>query len=150
LQDVPISISVMNQSQLEAHNVITAEDLAKNTPSLQVNNNFGNDNTMFALRGFSQDIGSAPTVGTYFGDVVAPRGGAFSTPAGEGAGPGAFFDLENVQVLKGPQGTLQGRNTTGGAVMLVPVKPTHRLEGYVEGTLGDYNSKGIQAVINTR
>ena len=148
LQDVPISITVMNQSQLAEHNVVTAEDLAKNTPSLQVNNAFGSDNTMFALRGFSQDIGSAPTVGTYFADVVAPRGGSFSTPSGEGAGPGAFFDLQNVQVLKGPQGTLQGRNTTGGAVMLVPQKPTDKLEGYVEGSAGAYNAWDVQAVLN--
>ncbi len=148
LQDVPISISVLNQKQLAERNIVTAEDLAKTTPSLQVNNGFGNDNTMFALRGFSQDIGSAPTVGTYFGDVVAPRGGNFATPAGEGAGPGAFFDLQNVQVLKGPQGTLQGRNTTGGAVMLVPQKPTDRLEGYIEGGVGNLNSHGAQAVLN--
>ena len=148
LQDVPISIAVMNQSQLEAHNVVAAEDLARTTPSLQVNNNFGSDNTMFSLRGFTQDIGSAPTVGVYFGDVVAPRGGGFSTPSGDGAGPGSFFDLQNVQVLKGPQGTLQGRNTTGGAVMLVPQRPTHKLEGYVEGTLGNFDDRGVQAVLN--
>ena len=148
LQDVPISITVMNQSQLEAHNVVAAEDLARTTPSLQVNNNFGSDNTMFSLRGFTQDIGSAPTVGTYFGDVVAPRGGGFSTPSGDGAGPGTFFDLQNVQVLKGPQGTLQGRNTTGGAVMLVPQRPTRKLEGYVEGSIGNYNDRGVQAVLN--
>ncbi|MBU6268203.1 MAG: TonB-dependent receptor plug domain-containing protein, partial [Sphingomonadales bacterium] len=148
LQDVPISITVMNQSQLAAHNVVSAQDLARTTPSLQVNTGFGNENTTFSLRGFSQDISSAPTVGTYFADVVAPRGGSFSTPAGEGAGPGAFFDLQNVQVLKGPQGTLQGRNTTGGAVMLVPTKPTRKLEGYVEGSLGNFSAKGVQAVIN--
>ncbi|MDE2405170.1 MAG: TonB-dependent receptor [Sphingomonadales bacterium] len=148
LQDVPISISVLSQSQLSAHNIVSAGDLARTTPSLQVNTGFGNENTTFSLRGFSQDISSAPTVGTYFADVVAPRGGSFSTPAGEGAGPGAFFDLQNVQVLKGPQGTLQGRNTTGGAVMLVPAKPTRKLEGYIEGTVGNFDAYGVQAVLN--
>ena len=47
------------------------------------------------------------------------------TTAGNGAGPGSFWDLQNVQVLKGPQGTLFGRNTTGGAILVVPQKPTH-------------------------
>jgi iron complex outermembrane receptor protein len=148
LQDVPIAITVFNQTQLAQHNVLNADDLAKVTPGLQVDSSFGSDNSMFSIRGFTQNIGSAPTVGTYFADVVAPRSGNFATPAGDGAGPGTFFDLQNVQILKGPQGTLQGRNTTGGAVMLVPQKPTDKLEGYVEGTLGDYSAKGIQGVIN--
>ena len=70
LQDVPISITVLNQQQLENHNVISAEDLARTTPSLQVNNNFGTDNIMFSLRCFTQDIGASPAVGTYFADVA--------------------------------------------------------------------------------
>src|SRR6201999_3289965 len=70
------------------------------------------------------------------------------TTNGNGAGPGSFFDLENVQVLKGPQGTLFGRNTTGGAILLVPQKPTSVLEGYVEGSYGNYNMNRIQAVAN--
>ena len=57
------------------------------------------------------------------------------TQAGDGAGPGDFFDLQNVQVLKGPQGTLQGRNTTGGAVLFVPQKPTSQARGLCRGQL---------------
>jgi iron complex outermembrane receptor protein len=53
-----------------------------------------------------------------------------------------------VQVLKGPQGTLFGRNTTGGAILLVPQKPTGRLEGYVEGTYGNYDQRRVQAALN--
>ena len=59
-----------------------------------------------------------------------------------------MFDLENIQVLKGPQGTLFGRNTTGGAILLVPAKPKDRLEGYVEGTYGGYNQRRVEAVLN--
>ncbi len=148
LQDVPISISVMTQDQLSNRNVVDSADLARYTPSLSANTNFGADNTTFALRGFVQDIGSAPSVGTYFADVVSPRGGFLGFPVGDGAGPGSFFDLQNVQVLKGPQGTLQGRNTTGGAVLLVPQKPTHKFEGYVNGGIGNYGMRDIQGVIN--
>src|SRR6266481_4286558 len=74
------------------------------------------------------------------------RGASPNLPIGDGAGPGAFFDLQNVQVLKGPQGTLFGRNTTGGAILIVPQKPASTLEGYVEGSLGNYNMKRVQGV----
>lgn len=148
LQDVPISITVLNQQELTNRNIVNAQDLAAYTPSLSVNSNFGAENSTFAIRGFVQDIGTAPSVGVFFADVVAPRGGSVGFPSGDGAGAGSFFDLQNVQVLKGPQGTLQGRNTTGGAVMLVPQKPTSKLEGYVEGSIGNYDMRRIQGVIN--
>ena len=148
LQDVPISISVFNQEQLSKQNVVNAEDLARYTPSLSANSSFGSDNSTFAIRGFVQDIGTAPSVGVYFADVVAPRGGSPSFSTGDGAGPGSYFDLQNVQVLKGPQGTLFGRNTTGGAVLLVPNKPGYKYEGYVEGSVGNYDMRRVQAVIN--
>ena len=148
LQDVPISITVFNQQQLENRNVVVAQDLAQYVPSLSVNNNFGGDNTAFALRGFTQDNGTAPSVGVFFGDVIAPRSASNSIPGGDGTGPGSFFDLENVQILKGPQGTLFGRNTTGGDILLVPKKPTSELSGYVEGGVGNYHDGEVQAVVN--
>src|SRR5262249_33091653 len=58
------------------------------------------------------------------------------------------FDLQNVQVLKGPQGTLFGRNTTGGAVLLVPQKPTSEFGGYAEGSFGNFGMKRGQGVVN--
>jgi iron complex outermembrane receptor protein len=149
LQDVPISITVFNQQQLSNRNVVNASDLANYTPSLSANSNFGGDNSTFAIRGFVQDVGTSPSVGVYFADVVAPRGASNNIPVGDGAGPGSFFDLQNVQVLKGPQGTLFGRNTTGGAVLLVPQKPTDKLEGYVEGSYGNFDMWRVQGVINT-
>jgi iron complex outermembrane receptor protein len=149
LQDVPISISVFNQQQLTNRNVVNSQDLATYTPSLSANNNFGQENATYAIRGFVQDAGTAPSVGVYFADVVALRGPTQGTQAGDGAGPGYFFDLQNVQVLKGPQGTLQGRNTTGGAVLFVPSKPTSKTEGYVEGSYGNYDMKRIQGMFNT-
>jgi iron complex outermembrane receptor protein len=148
LQDVPISITVFNQQQLANKNVTSATDLATYTPSLSANNNFGQDNTSFAIRGFVQDIGTAPSVGTYFGDVVTPRGATNGQPVGDGASQGDFWDLQNVQVLKGPQGTLEGRNTTGGAVLFVPQRPTGKFEGYIQGGYGNYNMQRFQGVIN--
>ena len=147
LQDVPISIVVLNQQQLANNNISSMKDLAVSTPGLQVNSRYGADSTNFSIRGFTQEQRTYATVGTYFADVVAPRGSG-GTFGGDGAGPGALFDLQNVQVLKGPQGTLQGRNSTGGAVLLVPKKPTGEFGGYIEGSIGDYNLRRVQAVLN--
>ncbi|MBV1691831.1 Plug domain-containing protein [Novosphingobium sp. G106] len=105
LQDVPISITVFNQQQISNRNVVTATDLAIYTPSLSVNQRFGPEKAAFSIRGFVQDSGTAPSVGVYFADVVSTRvqGG---TTSGATAPVGSFMDLQNVQVLKGPQGTL--------------------------------------------
>ena len=148
LQDVPISISVVDQERLRKANISSAEDLTKVVPGLSVDSRYSSEQSTFAIRGFSQQLRTSAAVGTYFGEVVAPRGSNLALQGGDGAGPGSLFDLQNVQVLKGPQGTLFGRNTTGGAVLLVPRKPTDQFEGYVEGSVGNYNMKRIQAVAN--
>jgi iron complex outermembrane receptor protein len=147
LQDVPISITVYTQEALANRNIFNAADLGTYTPSLSSNSQYGPDKASFVIRGFVQDFGTAPSVGVYFADVVAPQA-AGSTPGGNGAGIGNMFDLQNVQVLKGPQGTLFGRNTTGGAILLVPQKPTGQLDGYVEGSAGNFDMWRGQAVLN--
>jgi iron complex outermembrane receptor protein len=147
LQDVPISITVFSAADVAKRNIVEPQDLVLYTPSLAAPGVFGRDNTAYAIRGFTQANRTTASVAVYFADVVAPRSGP-TTPAGDGAGPGQFFDLQNVQVLKGPQGTLFGRNTTGGAVLLVPQKPTSRFEGYVEGLYGNHDWKGVQGAIN--
>ncbi|MBV1688702.1 TonB-dependent receptor [Novosphingobium sp. G106] len=147
LQDVPVSIQVFDNKQITQRNIARASDLAIYTPSLSVNERYGPEKSNFNLRGFNQDASTAPTVGVYFAEVVGVRAQG-GTTSGNTVGAGAFTDLQNVQVLKGPQGTLFGRNTTGGAVLLTPQKPTDNLEGYVEGTYGNYDQKRVQAAIN--
>jgi len=146
-QDVPISITVFDQAQLANANVNDASDLVKYTPSLTANARQGTDNSTFAIRGFTQELRTTASVGVYFAEVIAPRG-QYTQPSGDGAGPGDFFDLQNVQVLKGPQGTLFGRNTTGGAVLIVPRKPTDVFEGYAEASGGNFAARRGQAVLN--
>lgn len=148
LQDVPISITVFNQEQLAQQNVFSGKDLATYTPSLSANSRYGADFASFALRGFTQEARTTASVGVYFADVVTPRTSGAASASGDGAGPGSMFDLQNVQVLKGPQGTLFGRNTTGGAVVLVPQRPTSKLEGYAETSYGNYDMRRLQAVVN--
>jgi iron complex outermembrane receptor protein len=148
-QDVPISMTLFNQQQLSDRSIVTATDLAAATPSLAVDNQFGNDLTSFSIRGFVQQLNTTPSVAVYFADAVLPRGGSVSEGGGsEGLAPGTLFDLQNVEVLKGPQGTLFGRNTDGGAVLVVPKKPTADYEGYIEGAYGNYDMGQVQGVIN--
>ncbi|MCW1430750.1 TonB-dependent receptor [Novosphingobium sp. JCM 18896] len=147
LQDVPISMTVFNQEQVTARNIVSGNDLATYTPSLSANSRFGAETAAFAIRGFTQENFTSPSVATYFADVIGPRANG-GTAGGNGAGVGQFFDLQNVQVLKGPQGTLFGRNTTGGAVLIVPQKPTDELGGYIEGSIGNFDMYRIQGVLN--
>jgi iron complex outermembrane receptor protein len=148
LQDVPLSVQVVSAQKLESNNIHSLTSLATIAPSLTVNALFGEDSAKFSIRGFSQASRTASSVGVYYDEVVAPRAGNGSTAAGDGAGPGEMFDLQNVQVLNGPQGTLFGRNTTGGSVLLTSNKPTNKFGGYVQATYGNYDARGVEAVIN--
>lgn len=147
LQAVPISITVLSQAQLSNANITNSADLARYVPSLSTNNRFGPENASFTIRGFTQDFHTSASVGVYFADVISPRGQSTQT-SGDGAGPGSLWDLQNVQVLKGPQGTLFGRNTTGGAILIVPQKPTDEFSGYVDVSGGDFSSRHTQVVVN--
>jgi iron complex outermembrane receptor protein len=148
LQDVPISISVVDKDRISKANITSSEDLARVVPGLAVDSRYSSEQSSFSIRGFTQQLRTSAAVGTYFGEVVAPRGSGLSLQGGDGAGPGSTFDIQNIQVLKGPQGTLFGRNTTGGAVIITPTKPTDRIEGYLEGSYGNYDMLRIQAVVN--
>jgi iron complex outermembrane recepter protein len=147
LQDVPISITVFNEAQLQDRNVSTVEDLATYTPSLSAPGTFGANNATFAIRGFVQAGNTAPSVGVFFADVASSHTQG-QIGGGNGAGPGLFLDLASVQVLKGPQGTLFGRNTTGGDVLLVPQKPTGDFGGYIEQSVGNYDMLRTEGVLN--
>jgi iron complex outermembrane receptor protein len=138
---------VFNQKQLNDRNVVNVQDIATYTPSVTVKSNFSPDVATFNIRGFVQEYKTAPTVGVYMAEVVAPRA-ASQGASTDGLAPGMMFDLQNVQVLKGPQGTLFGRNTTGGAVLLVPTKPKSEFGGYIEGGYGNYDMKRLQGVLN--
>ncbi len=146
-QDVAISMTVLSQEQLANANMTNSADLADYTPGLSINNRFGPENASFSLRGFTKALRTTASVGVYFAEVAAPRGQNVQT-SGDGAGPGTLFDLQNIQVLKGPQGTLFGRNTTGGAILFVPQMPSDEFEGYVEFSAGDFGLRQQQAVVN--
>ena len=146
LYAVPVAVTALSPGDLRARGIQTAEDLQNYVPSLNVSSSVTRDDYTFSLRGMGPTGGSGPGavlagggtgVVTYFADVPT-----------SGAGPGLFYDLESVQVAAGPQGTLFGKNTTGGAVLFVPKKPVNDFEGSVEYGMGDYNMKTATAVVN--
>jgi iron complex outermembrane recepter protein len=137
LQNVPVAVTALSQQDLLKTGNFQASDLARQVPNLNVDSAFaGNYN--FAIRGQSQVFGGLfPSVVPYFADVPLFR-----------VTEGQFYDLDNVQVLRGPQGTLFGRVTDGGNIMIVPQKPTNEFEGYVEAKAGDYNLYGVTGALN--
>jgi iron complex outermembrane receptor protein len=144
LQSVPVAIVAFSQNTLNERAISNAFDLAKSVPGLVSNADSGNAALpSFSIRGRGQFFGAASgSVETYFADV--PLSAPFQVPTL----PPQFFDLASVQVLKGPQGTLFGRNTTGGAVLFVPQAPTSEFEGYVRGQLGTYSNRQLEAAVN--
>lgn len=145
-QDVPIAITAFSEERLEQQNIATGQDLNGVVPSLQVGVSGQATRSVetFTLRGQGPTFQGASAVVVYLDEVPLVQGYTSS----QQGGPGNFVDLESLQVLAGPQGTLFGRNTTGGAVLLVPRKPTNELEGYVEGSLGNYDYRAVEGVIN--
>ena len=145
-QDVPIVITAFSSEQLSKQNVTQAQDLYGTAPSLVVGNQgqATRDVQSFSIRGQSTGFLASPAVAQYFAEVPLPASVSLNL---QGA-PGLFVDLENVQVLSGPQGTLFGRNTTGGAVLFVPKKPSNEVEGYVEGQLGNYSLRSVEGALN--
>jgi iron complex outermembrane receptor protein len=138
LQAVPIGITAFNAQQLQERGIESLSDIQHYSPSLEVREQ-SRDEQNFFLRGQGQNgsAGAYPGVVSYFAEVPWILTGSGNT-----------IDMENVQVLRGPQGTLFGRNTTGGAVLFEPKKPTNDFEGYVQATLGDYSREGVEAAVN--
>lgn len=145
-QDVPILITALTNESLRERGVTDLQGLQNLVPSLVVapNGQTARDVMSPSIRGQSASFQGAPAVVVYMNEIPLP------TAIGQSrqGGPGNFTDLQNLQVLSGAQGTLFGRNTTGGAVMLTPTKPTDRLEGYLQGGFGNYNMAEFEAVLN--
>ena len=143
LQSVPITAEVFNTQQLVERHIEDNTDLAKMVPALSTSLADRTDE-QFTLRGQTgygaSFSGQQVAVPIYFGEVPLP--------IGDGNGPGRFFDLQNVQVLEGPQGTLFGRNSTGGAVLFTPKRPSDEYEGYAQLQYGSYNDIGFEGAVN--
>lgn len=141
LQSVPVSVQAFDQAALTQKAIFDEYGLENFVSGLSVNANGGSPSQpSFSIRGRGESYGAASgSVETYFADI--PLSAPFEMPTL----PPQFFDMASVEVLKGPQGTLFGRNTTGGAVVLVPQAPTDQFEGYSRiqgGTYSDFQFEG--------
>ena len=120
VQDVPIAITALNAAALEAAKIEDTKDLQFNAPNVTFS-----ANRNITIRG----VGSASYGGTGDTNIGVLVNGVFLQ---SGSSFGEYFDMERIEVLRGPQGTIFGRNTTGGAINFVTRRPTDSFEGYVE------------------
>ncbi|MBB3860900.1 iron complex outermembrane receptor protein [Novosphingobium hassiacum] len=139
LQKVPAAVTAIATEQIRKLNIVDPRDLTGRVPSLTVGNPTSTRSAAsFTIRGLSGAVGGGdPAVTVYVAEVPT------ITAVG-----GSFYDLQNVQVLKGPQGTLFGRNSTGGAVLLEPKRPVYEFGGYAEATVGDFGLRRFQGALN--
>jgi iron complex outermembrane receptor protein len=140
LSKVPVSVSAFNADVLQDRNVTSEQGLAALVPGLVVKSGQNSNQLSFTLRGQTLDpfSGSSPAVLTYINDA----------PMTEGNTSTAFFDFSSVQVLKGPQGTLFGRNATGGAILYETTKPGDVFGGYLTIKGGERNYIQAQGAID--
>ena len=140
LSEVPLAITALDGDSLSKQGITNSAELASAVPNLQISSPYGNTQPNFSLRGVSvaneYNSNQASPIGVYIDDVyIAAR-----TSQGMG-----LFDLDRVEVLRGPQGTLFGRNTTGGAINFITRGPTLTGEnGYVEAGYGNFNTYTAQ------
>jgi iron complex outermembrane recepter protein len=136
VQDVPIAVSAFSSDQLRLQGVSSALELGNFVPNLVAQNNTGlGSANAYYLRGLgnTETIPTFdPPVGTYVDDIYLSRQNANNLN---------LFDVEQVEVLRGPQGTLFGRNTTGGAINVILREPGKDFGGYAEVGYGRYNKK---------
>ena len=139
LERTPVAVAVLGADALATQAIVTQSDLQSTVPGLTVKAGQSSNQLNYSLRGQTVDSfsSSRPSVLPYFNEVQI-GGGASS----------AFYDLQSVQVLKGPQGTLFGRNSTGGAVLFTSAKPTNEFGGYASLRGGNYSHVQVEGAIN--
>lgn len=141
LQDVPVAITAFDSKALERSTIQELADVKSIASGLNFNSEGGKSTTNVSLRGIGQlPVGlTTPGVVTYFNNIAIPSLGS-SIPT---------YDVANVQVLKGPQGTLFGKSTLGGAILVNTVQPDlFSFTGYLKGTYGRFDYRSIEGAIN--
>lgn len=140
LQETPIAVTALSGAELQERGIINIGELTKSIPSVEITESVSN---LIYIRGIGQRSAFArvdPTVGVYLDNIFLPRADGHLLDT---------VDVENIQVLRGPQGTLFGKNTTGGAMVLTLEKPKDEREGYIFGSLGNYGRHQVRGAYNT-
>ncbi|MES2492819.1 MAG: TonB-dependent receptor plug domain-containing protein, partial [Pseudomonadota bacterium] len=140
LQDVPVSITAIGAEQLVSRGVTSSGDLGAVVPNLQVSSQYGETSPNFSLRGVGVTNEFASNTASPIGVYVDEVSQTFRYTHGL-----QLYDLERVEVLRGPQGTLFGRNTTGGAINMYTRQPKlAEANGYLTGGYGNYDRWKLQ------
>ena len=138
MSDVGLSVAVLSGSDIAELGLVEPLDLAAQVPNLNINNTIGNSIPNVSIRGLGLNdyaVNNNPAAGVYVDEVylVSPAMLSFQ-----------LFDLERVEVLKGPQGTLYGRNTTAGAVNFVSRKPAEEFGGRLSAAYGNFDMVSLE------
>lgn len=141
LQDVPLAVSALDSTRIREAGFRDVEDLAGSVPSLNISALFGTSNPKIFMRGignnnFNQT--SESKVAVYLDQVYlsAPSGQLFQ-----------MYDLERIEILRGPQGTLYGKNATGGAISVYSKLPDDTSEGYLRAGVGNFGSTQLEGAV---
>ena len=143
IQRIPIAVTALQATDISEQQILTTRDLARAVPNLVTTNNVGlGSSVIYFLRGVG-NVESIPTfdlpVGTYVDEVFISR---------QNSNQIALSGVERVEVLRGPQGTLFGRNTTGGAISIVTQKPEDEFGGHVELGAGSFDRFHANGALN--
>jgi iron complex outermembrane receptor protein len=141
IQTVPIAITALSQEQLTSRQIAGGPDLVKEVPNLTfTKTNFSGYSIQ--IRGIGTQaisVTTDPAVAVAFNDIPFIRNHFFEQE---------FYDVSQLEVLRGPQGTLYGRNATAGVVNLISAKPTDQFEAMLSGDFGNYNNRRYEGMIN--
>ncbi|MEZ5930069.1 MAG: TonB-dependent receptor [Parvularculaceae bacterium] len=142
LQDVPIAVSAFGSDDLQARQLESFQDIQFNIPNFQFSRSQFT-NSSVAIRGvgnFLVAASSEDAVSVHVNDVFISAPRLFETE---------FFDIERLEILRGPQGTLFGRNATAGVINVITAKANpDQIEGYVDAEYGNYNAMKVQGALN--
>ncbi len=141
-QDVGVSLSVIGGEQLDEKGISVVNDLENAVPNMEVDSQFGGGQPQFRIRGIGAreySSNNASTVGIYVDEVAHPY--TVTTQ-------GALFDIARMEVLRGPQGTLYGRNTTGGAVNIITNAPTADFQAGFNAEYGTFDRFKVEGYVS--
>ena len=140
-QDVPIALTIIGGSEISPAGISSISDVALKTPNLTFSQ-FNIGEPQLFLRGLGTTIDSAgadPTVSVFIDDVYVGRSAGATSD---------LYDLERIEVLRGPQGTLYGRNVTGGAISIVTKRPSNEFEAKLGVTVGNYGLTVLRGLVD--
>ncbi len=141
LQDLPIAISAFSGEKMKSAGVEGVYSLQQIAPSLQVGGGY-TGNTFVSVRGIGSEV---PSIGGESGVAISQDGVVFGRNMFFDA---SFMDVQRVELLRGPQGTISGRNATGGGINVYSNKPTDEFEGQIKATLGSYKRFATEGYVS--